>query len=128
MTLSVQGGFSYDGGNVQVTVSGTLSHSFAQSFSSSWSSSTTESFEVTFDEDAVGKSVWQFEFNITDSCKHAETSITKEFALTSDADFMPCCLPGHAVDMPAYTTCTSKEVMTPGGEAWGCKVQSSILV
>jgi len=128
VTLSVSGGFTYSsqggaGGDVHVTVSGTLSHSIAETYSDTWSTSTEETFEVDFPDHDTGMSVWQFHFNITDSCKHVETTHTAEYAVTPNRLHVPCCLPGYGVDMPNYTTCVSKETMTPGGEKRGCKVQ-----
>jgi len=128
VTLTVSGGFNYDGGDLHASVSGTISHSIAQTYSDTWSTSKEESFSVVFPEKDTGMSVWQFQFNITDTCKHVEQTKTAEYALTPNWQHVPCCLPGYGADMPFYTTCISAESMAPDGESRGCKVQPAQIV
>jgi len=135
VTISVSGGFQYSspsgaGGDVQVQVSGTLSHSISEAYSDTWSTSTQETFSETFPANDTGMSVWQFHFNITDTCKHVEEAKTREYALTPNKLHPPCCLPGYGADAPFYTTCVTGESMAPGGKSRGCKVlqQTQVFV
>lgn len=79
------------------------------SFRSEWSRSHTEEisttrtesskFSVTLGMEHQGRYLWQFHFTTRDSCMATSQTFTKAYALTESAVQMPCCYPGHCLDL-----------------------------
>jgi len=128
-TTAVAWIFEFDGNPVigGGVISGTAAWETSKRYSDEWSTSETHSFTVSFpkSKEYQGKAVWQFQFAITDSCRHIETSLTREYALTQTREQQPCCIPGFTADAPWYTTCLSAESMIKNGTALGCKVNAT---
>jgi len=97
------------GGGAEVGSS--IGMSRTNQYSESWTVSQTEEFSVTFDGDDAGKYLWQFEFDIDDTCLGGEQTTTRAFAITAGAFEEPCCVPGYCVDGPNCGACFSSEFM-----------------
>jgi len=123
VTTTVKSGFEFEGYSTSISVSKNIGQKVSEMYSDEWSISDTHIFTVTWTKDDIGKVAWQWHMSETDNCGHKEDTLVKDFALTSDAATLPCCVPGYGADMPFYTKCISKAAMIPGGEKKGCKVK-----
>lgn len=101
VTAQVSHKFSFG----KASISAEVQHSMSDTYSNEWTVSDTHKFTVTFSPEDHGKTVWQFVFDTQDSCNHAETTLSKDYAVTRDAEQPPCCLPGYAHDAPTYQNC-----------------------
>lgn len=122
VSAKVSQSWSLFGAEGSVEITGTYAHQTSSTYSSEWTTSDEHTFEITWSEEQVGKQSWQFVFFTSDSCQHEEQTLVQDFAVTEGAWRPPCCVPGFATDMPAYTTCHSADVMVRGGQQHGCKV------
>jgi len=122
VTTTVAQKWSLWGQEGSITISGQIAHATSSSYSHTFSTTTEQEWTVHFNEHAVGKAVWQFQFTTRDSCTHVVDTRVKEYAITENRIRPPCCVPGYSTDAPKYRTCTSKEAMVPDGARHGCKV------
>ena len=107
LSTTVSAGFEVKAFSFSAEVSTEVSELVAQSVSDALTTSKTEEIEFDISEENVGKTLWQFVFKSDDSCNNEETIKTKEFAFTEGVFREPCCLPGWALDAPAYTRCAT---------------------
>jgi hypothetical protein len=101
----VSAGFEAKGLGFSAEVSHEVAEQVADSVSESLATSDTHSIQYQPTDQKTGKTLWQFVFKATDSCNYEETIGTRAFAFTEGAFREPCCLPGWAIDAPAYTQC-----------------------
>lgn len=116
--------FMGQGGSGEIT--GSVAHETSISFSSAWSQDDSHTFKVQYSEEDRGKQPWQFQFSSSDSCGQTVQSSAQTLAITEGAFRPPCCVPGYAVDAPAYKVCHSQDTMVSGGEAYGCNVAQQL--
>ena len=94
VTASVDYGFEFFGAYMTGAVSGSAAQGSAETVSSSIEKSVTETHTVTFDR---GGTIWQFEYDIEDSCGGANIK-TMDLVVTDGREHPPCCLPGYALE------------------------------
>jgi len=70
-----------------------------------------QGFKIAFTESQVGKYVWQFHYEVDDSCHHHEIPFSKHYVLSDGLWEPPCCIPGYAVDAPFSRLCHSEEAL-----------------
>lgn len=123
--------FGYKG---SISISGMVAHSTADSYSEQFSTVESEQWTMHFNQANVGKSIWQFKFNTTDTCENVLNTGVKELAVTNHGTRQPCCVPRFSTDPPLYLTCVSKDAMIPGGETPppglgvpACRVRSPLV-
>lgn len=122
VTTHVESDFKIFGFGGTASVDAKVGLSVANTYQSEWSMNTEEDFQVGFQQDDVGKYVWQFQFAVDDACESGAQSVTKEYALTAGAWEEPCCIPGYCVDAPQCNTCHEEQFLIPGAEKPRCKV------
>lgn len=96
-------------------VSTQISHHVSQTYEREWTDLEQHDFTVHFTSEYVGKQSWQFVFTTHDNCNRKTDSLTREFATTEGQWRVPCCLPGYAIDAPAYTQCYSRDALISSG-------------
>merc|ERR1712080_106872 len=109
LTATVGAGFEAKGVGFSAEVSREVAEAVAEAVTDSLTATQTHEIQYEYTEDNIGKTLWQFVFAPEDSCHNQEIVITKEIALTEGAFREPCCLPGWALDAPAYTQCATAD-------------------
>ena len=90
VTTSIEVGLEFGGASVE----GTFAEGGSESVSQSIQKSRSETQTTNFDRSGM---VWQFQYNVTDSCGSAKIDV-KGLVITIGQHEPPCCLPGWAVD------------------------------
>ena len=105
MSTTVTAGFEAKGFGFSAEVSHEVAKQVGESVSAALTTTETHEIEYQYTDANIGQTLWQFVFKSRDSCSYEETVATKQFAFTEGAFREPCCLPGWALDAPAYTQC-----------------------
>jgi len=127
VSAKVSQGWEFMGQKGGAEITGSVAHETSISHSSAWSKDDSHTFTVHYSAEDRGKQPWQFQFSSSDSCGHIVQSSAQTLAITEGAFRPPCCVPGYAVDAPAYKVCHSRDTMVLGGEAFGCTVAQQQL-
>jgi len=77
VSATVQQGWSLYGADGSISITGSYAHETSISYSSAWTINTEQDYQITWGEDNVGKTSWQFQFEPTDSCQHVENTLVK---------------------------------------------------
>jgi len=91
--VEASAGFSFWGIGASVTVSHGTSHEISHEYSSTFTQTNTITETYTAPEGAL----WQWRFQVNDTCGHSLVNTTT-FVSTPSIPVYPCCLPGYAVD------------------------------
>lgn len=76
-----------------------------------WYADVVVSRDTDFPVSDRGKQLWQWHINIHDSCSHAETTFSADYALTAGMPEKPCCVPGYGANghKTDYQECTTED-------------------
>jgi len=122
VSVKVSQGWKFMGEAGSGEITGSVAHQTSISYTSAWSEDDSHTYKVQYSKDDRGKQPWQFQFSPSDSCGITVHSSAQTLAITEGAFRPPCCVPGYAVDAPAYKVCHSQDTMVSGGEEYGCMV------
>lgn len=92
VTASVSVGFKF--GEASLEVSGTKSKEMSSTISDAFTSTNGTEMKQTFPPGQM----WQFEYDMVDSCSPHWTMRTRQVVHTDNLTDKPCCLPGSALD------------------------------
>jgi len=123
VTSSVEAGIDIKGfASAKASVGSDIGSELAQNDEQTWTANQEFDFQITFDGTEVGKYVWQFSYNITDTCTHEEHTVTKEYTLSRGLFEPPCCVPGYNLDAPYSRVCYSNETLIYKAGEYNCTV------
>jgi len=130
VSVKIQQSFNIVDGiaGTQMEVGAELRIAFESAYKTEWIESTEKTMTVKFPAVNIGKSVWQFQVNITDSCQHVERTHLVEYALTDSRNDSPCCFPGYSADGPFHNICISEtSLIDKKRKGKGCSVEKKDL-
>lgn len=117
VTSSVKAGLNVKGLSTEVSISKEDSEEYVNNYHKEWTVSDKISFTVHFQEQDVGKHVWQWVFVITDAEGEVTTTLTRDYAITESKTQPPKCEPGYSTSAvkKTYQECENGHYL-PGFE------------